>query len=87
MVTRENVTLEKTAWGTEFRCTAGQTPEPSGCERHSSHHYCKTCEGWYGVPHDRIHEGVNKHPRWDMDCACRPCRDAARARLARKLVR
>lgn len=71
-----NVSVKKTVWGTELACDAGQRAKPVGCERHSSHYYCSTCVGWYGVPHHGIHKGVNKHPSRATDlCACRPCRE------------
>lgn len=64
-------------FGAEWQCEAGQKDEPVGCERHGEHHWCGVCEGWYGVPHDRIHEGPNAHPYGNNDttqCACRPCK-------------
>ena len=77
MTTRRFVSAKETAWGIEVACDAGQRDKPVGCERHRDHYYCVTCVGWYGVPHDRIHTGDGKHPRWDIQhCACRPCRDA-----------
>lgn len=76
---RENVTPKRTGFGTiEWSCDAGQPVEPYGCERHSEHHWCDTCRGFYGVPHDGIHDGPNAHPRGPSDaeqCACRPCKD------------
>jgi hypothetical protein len=57
-------------------CTAGQTTMPTECDRHASHHWCGVCEGFYGVPHTGMHEGLDAHPR-DLhsaqQCACRPC--------------
>lgn len=43
-------------------------------------HYCETCNGFYGVPHETIHEPRFKHPDYapiggGMVCACRPCRE------------
>lgn len=75
-VARANVTLIDTAlFGEQWECETGQTAEPVGCERHSTHHYCKTCEGWYSVPHTGMHSGRRKHPQtdWGRYCACRPC--------------
>lgn len=73
---RANVTLIDTAlFGKQWECETGQTAEPVGCQRHSTHHYCGTCEGWYGVPHTGMHTGRNPHPHtsWGQYCACRPC--------------
>lgn len=59
-----------------LRCKAGVPSEPTLCDWHSTHHYCAICEGWYGVPHDEIHNGPDAHPtansRWD-GCACALC--------------
>jgi hypothetical protein len=68
----------------EVRCTAGQQNDPTGtCTRHTSHHWCIHCEGFYGVPHDgRCHTAA---VRRDMHiigvgtpspgrCACRYCK-------------
>lgn len=77
MSARENVTLTRRAYGDEWSCEAGQEAEPTGCERHSNHYWCDTCQGYYGVPHDGIHSGRNKHPegsRYEY-CACRPCQE------------
>jgi len=62
----------------EKRCTAGQTERPDDCTWHHTHHWCVFCEGWYGVPHTRVHDGPNRHPQspWEAEqCACRPCRE------------
>lgn len=65
--------------GPEIRCEPGETTYPTNCERHSEHHWCNTCEGYYGVPHDGgIHEGPFAHPNQFSDfrqCACRKCKD------------
>lgn len=60
------------------RCTAGQEDEPTLCGWHHSHTYCQTCDGWYGVSHEGIHNGPMAHPRSlheARQCACRPCRE------------
>lgn len=66
--------------GPEWQCEAGQSLPPIGCERHSDHYWCETCRGFYGVPHDVIHEGPNAHPATfpgeRNQCACRPCKEA-----------
>ena len=77
MSDRQYVTLTARLTGPEWACTAGQEDKPVGCERHSNHFWCTTCEGYYGVPHTDIHTGRNKHPegsRYEY-CACRPCRE------------
>jgi hypothetical protein len=62
------------------RCNPGEPRDPSlWCRRHSGHHYCETCLGWYGVPHDIVHGDSPHsypHPRGTLSgqCACRPCR-------------
>ena len=65
----------------DFRCKPGTTDDPTGkCTWHPRHHWCNTCEGFYGVPHDSIHEDIPvraAHPYGNRDvrqCACRPCR-------------
>jgi hypothetical protein len=61
-------------------CNPGEPENPSSwCRMHSSHHYCATCVGWYGVPHDMIHgesPHSHAHPMGTLgpQCACRPCR-------------
>jgi hypothetical protein len=62
-------------WGeTLVRCEPGEREMPVDCMRHSNHYFCRTCEGYYGVPHDGIHTGPDKHPnRFYRDCACRMC--------------
>ena len=62
-------------------CNPGEAGDPGrSCTVHGGeHHYCATCKGWYGVPHDRIHEDGpvrSAHPcgRLGDHCACRPCR-------------
>jgi hypothetical protein len=66
--------------GGEWRCEAGQNELPFGCDRHGDHYWCETCLGFYGVPHDGIHEGPDAHPAAygieRQQCACRPCRKA-----------
>lgn len=59
----------------EVRCEAGQVEFPAECNRHKEHHWCATCEGYYGVPHDGIHEGPDAHPNYRdaPQCACRLC--------------
>jgi hypothetical protein len=37
-----------------------------GTGRTPSRHFCETCDGYYGVPHEHPHP---KH----AGCACRPC--------------
>ena len=69
-------------WGgdMEWQCEAGQLDRPIGCQRHREHHWCEPCKGYYGVPHDSIHEGFRRHPRGgisDLQCACRPCKIAS----------
>lgn len=68
----------------EIRCEPGQVTDPTGhCERHGQHHYCRTCGGFYGVPHDDIHSGPQKHPnRFAHQCACRVCKDYVAALAA-----
>jgi hypothetical protein len=69
----------KTAWGWEWQCQPGQVYLPIGCERHPDHFFCPTCEGFYGVPHTGMHDGIGQHPRGgssDWMCACRPCKKA-----------
>lgn len=58
-----------------LKCRPGGKTYPSKCDFHGKHHYCDTCEGFYGVPHDGIHEGDNAHPvpGRAKDCVCRPC--------------
>jgi hypothetical protein len=59
-------------------CVAGQRTFPDAWTWHN-HHWCNTCEGWYGVPHDGIHAGPDAHPHAALhnprQCACRPCQD------------
>lgn len=60
-------------------CHPGEPVDPGRrCQRHHEHHYCESCDGWYGVPHDTIHGQVTwqtAHPGRDSDqCACRVCR-------------
>lgn len=60
------------------RCEAGQKNNPVECNWHHTHHWCQTCDGWYGVPHDGIHNGPLAHPRSlheARQCACRPCKE------------
>lgn len=76
---RYYVTHVKTYGGAmEWQCEPGQLDKPVGCERHSDHHWCKTCDGYYGVPHTGIHEGRDAHPNQFAgdfrQCACRPCK-------------
>jgi hypothetical protein len=62
-----------------LRCRPGGTSRPTRCGWHVEHHWCDTCEGWYGVPHDGIHQGPDAHPQTlskAVGCACRPCRQA-----------
>jgi hypothetical protein len=73
--------------GTEIRCVAGQTDYPSDCTRHSSHHWCEACAGYFGIPHYehkvwRCHSGIVMHdPKtWERPsghCACTFCRTVA----------
>ena len=39
-------------------------------------HFCKACNGWYGVPHSTSHcQHPRKYPRWrGENCACAECR-------------
>ena len=65
-------------FGDEIRCEPGEKTDPTGhCERHGPHHFCETCEGYYGVPHTGIHEGPHAHPNqftFRVDgCVCRIC--------------
>jgi hypothetical protein len=67
----------------ELRCEAGQRQKPGRetCTRHPSHHWCRTCRGWYGVPHDNgMHDRDQGHDgrTWTRGCACRPCREHER---------
>lgn len=61
------------------RCEAGQTTEPTDCERHPTHHWCQWCEGWYGVTHDgfchtaKIRTTSRKYVSPQPGCACRYC--------------
>lgn len=58
------------------RCLPGNREFPDRCSWHSEHHWCSTCKGWYGVPHERIHDGPNAHPvpmHVRAGCVCRPC--------------
>ncbi len=77
---RENVNQVTGPYGTQWECEAGQRDEPIGCERHRDHHWCTTCQGYYGVPHDGIHSGDSAHPWGNLfgrnQCACRPCKIA-----------
>ena len=62
------------------QCVAGQRTAPRDCDRHSAHHWCGTCVGFYGVPHTGIHEGHTAHPFGTSltdQCACRPCKQAS----------
>ncbi|MEV8610246.1 hypothetical protein AB0383_20365 [Amycolatopsis sp. NPDC051373] len=69
---------------TEVRCEPGEKFLPVDCTRHSNHYWCATCAGYYGVPHNLIHTGRDKHPnRFYRDCACRVCRDHAASITAR----
>lgn len=72
-----HVRLVNTLVGYEWQCEAGQFDQPIGCERHRDHHWCEFCLGFYGVPHDGIHEYPTAHPRGAGRCACRPCKKAA----------
>ena len=64
-----------------LRCKPGNARLPRKCSWHPEHHWCETCEGFYGVPHDNIHEGPSAHPTTNAhQCACRPCVEAT-ARL------
>jgi hypothetical protein len=65
----------------DYRCTAGETEDPTGrCTWHAEHHWCNTCQGFYGVYHDGIHTATSfrpAHPFGSSDpgqCACRPCK-------------
>ena len=62
---------------TSEECVPGESWDTTGhCARHARHHYCETCQGWYGVRHEGIHPA---HPTWEsirIGCACRPCQDA-----------
>lgn len=62
-------------YGPTIECEPGEATDSTGhCERHSSHYFCETCQGYYGVPHTGIHEGEDAHPnRFYWDCACRMC--------------
>lgn len=76
---RRYVRRVDTSTGPEWQCEAGQSMPPDGCERHREHWWCETCRGFYGVPHDGIHEGPNAHPPLGIEqnqCACRPCKKA-----------
>lgn len=59
------------------KCRPGELENPDGwCTWHRPHVYCATCRGWYGVPHDGIHEGPFAHPyqMWEAEnCWCRVC--------------
>jgi hypothetical protein len=68
--------ISRSPFGSEVRCEPGETTNPTGvCERHPHHYWCSTCLGFYGVPHDGMHEGRNAHPNTPSarDCACRIC--------------
>ena len=59
-----------------MRCEPGEA-NPAGCEWHPQHYFCRVCDGFYGAPHDGIHDGASAHPRsmWQAEqCACRPCK-------------
>jgi hypothetical protein len=67
----------------EIRCQAGQPTEPTDCERHTAHHYCPDCTGWFGIPHDgRCHSAEVRQDRaipgvgrpMPNSCACTYCR-------------
>jgi hypothetical protein len=63
-------------WRGHRRCRPGNTVMPNVCDYHLKHYWCTTCEGYYGVPHDFIHEGPDAHPVWPYsECACRPCQE------------
>ena len=65
------------------KCKPGNKHEPQRCDYHPKHYWCVTCEGFYGVPHDFIHEGPNKHPMAaPRNCACRPCMDLVASRAS-----
>lgn len=69
----------------EVRCEAGQQEKPTRetCTRHPDHYWCKTCRGWYGVPHDPgSHHDGTEDPHTYRQCACRPCA-GQRARVGR----
>lgn len=67
-------------WGGK-KCKPGNKHEPKRCDYHPKHFWCRTCEGFYGVPHDGIHEGPKKHPLDNpSNCVCRPCRELLVAR-------
>lgn len=63
--------------GPEVRCEPGEVVYPLDCERHPVHHWCGTCQGYYGVPHTGIHEGPNAHPNimGSRECVCRICKN------------
>ena len=56
------------------RCKAGQATKPTACTWHGSHHWCKPCEGWYGVPHTHAHDAQHVLDNARTGCACRPCK-------------
>ena len=69
-------------WGGK-KCKPGNTVAPTRCDYHAAHFWCRTREGFYGVPHDFIHEGPVAHPLTNPhNCVCRPCRDLVAARNA-----
>ena len=61
-------------------CLPGQQTKPTDCNRHADHYWCKTCEGFYGVPHTGMHEPGSRHGNdlhMAQQCACRPCQQLA----------
>lgn len=72
--------VKEAFFGDEIRCEPGEQTYPRDCERHSEHHWCGVCAGYYGVPHDGIHTGPNPHPNqftYRVDgCVCRVCVNA-----------
>lgn len=70
-------------FGREVRCYPGEAEFPIDCERHRIHHWCETCAGYYGVPHDNVHVPGHVDRDW-RDCVCRPCTNRRAEVEARK---
>ena len=66
------------------KCKPGNKHEPKRCAYHAEHFWCGTCEGFYGVPHDFMHEGPGAHPLRTADfCVCRLCQQRVVLRQTR----